>query len=169
MSLTLSRSLRLKLSALAIALPVAFPLSVQSAYAYDENSKASVNIDGSGVAMRGYDPVSYFDGGQPKEGQKAFSATYEGATYYFASEEHKAAFTSDPGRYAPAFGGFCAMGVVLNKKLDGDPMIWRVVDGKLYLNVGAPAQTRWLQDVPGNIKQATSTWPEIKDRAPKEL
>lgn len=169
MSITLTKSIGLRLSALLIAIPVMLPLGAQVTYAYDENSKAAVNVDGGGVAMRGYDPVSYFVNGQPKAGKKELSATFDGATYYFATEEHKAAFVGAPEKYAPAFGGFCAMGVALNKKLDGDPTIWRIVDGKLYLNVGKPAQTRWLQDVPGNIKQANTTWPQIKEKAPKEL
>lgn len=157
-----------KVSALAVAMTIAFSFGAGHALAYDENSKAAINIDESGVAMRGYDPVSYFDG-QPKTGAKEFSATHNGATYYFATAEHRTAFAGDPEKYAPAFGGFCAMGVALNKKLDGDPMVWRVVDGKLYLNVGVPAQKRWLQDVPGNITQANAVWPDIKEKAPKEL
>lgn len=162
------RSILGGLSALAIAIPIALSFGAGNALAYDENSKAVINVDESGVAMRGYDPISYFEG-RPKAGTKEFSATHKGATYYFVTADHKATFVGDPEKYAPAFGGFCAMGVALNKKLDGDPMVWRVVDGKLYLNVGTPAQTRWLQDVPGNITQANSVWPEIKEKAPKEL
>ena len=71
--------------------------------------------------------------------------------------------------YAPQFGGFCAMGVVLEKKLDGDPQAWRVVDNKLYLNVNKDIQKKWLEDVPGNISKAGKTWPEIKNKAPKDL
>lgn len=41
------------------------------------------------------------------------------------------AFKAAPAKYAPRFGGFCAMGVALEKQLDGDPTAWTVADGKL--------------------------------------
>lgn len=61
------------------------------------------------------------------------------------------------------------MGVALQKKLDVDPQAWRVVDGKLYLNVSKEVQTRWLDDVPGNLRQAELNWPRLKNLAPKGL
>lgn len=141
----------------------------QGALAYDEASKSAVNIDKAGLALRGYDPVSYFKAGKPVQGSAKFSATHEGATYHFASAENRDAFKASPAKYAPAFGGFCAMGAVMEKKLDGDPNLWRIVDNTLYLNVGAPAQKRWLEDTSGNIKKANEIWPKIKEKAPKDL
>lgn len=144
-------------------------LSVPAAFAYDETSKSSVNVDKAGIAIKGYDPVAYFTDGKPTLGTKEFTAYYQGATYQFASAAHRDAFTQNPAKYAPQFGGFCAMGAVFEKKLDGDPNLWKVVDGKLFLNVGEPAQKRWLEDIPGNVSKANSNWPKIKDKAPHEL
>lgn len=140
-----------------------------AAQAYDENSEIAINLDGQGVALKGYDPLSYFLQGGPILGKAEYSHTYDGATYRFATAAHRDAFTADPARYAPAFGGFCAMGVAMNKKLDVNPLLWRIVDGKLYLNVHEDAQIRWLQDVKGNITQALSNWSAIKDKAPRAL
>jgi YHS domain-containing protein len=139
------------------------------ALAYSETSTKAINVDTAGVAIHGYDPVAYFTVGKPTPGNAQFTAKHEGATYRFASAANRDAFQKEPAKYAPAFGGFCAMGAALEKKLDGDPKLWRIVDGKLYLNVGEPAQKRWLEDVPGNIKKAESNWPKIKDKAPKDL
>jgi hypothetical protein len=61
------------------------------------------------------------------------------------------------------------MGVALNKKLDVDPTAWRVVDGKLYLNLNKEVQTKWLSDVPGNLKTAYDVWPAIKDKPAASL
>lgn len=138
-------------------------------FAYDEASKAAINVDKAGLAMRGYDPVAYFTVGKPTKGDAKFTARHDGATYQFADAANRDLFLKDPAKYAPAFGGFCAMGAVFEKKLDGDPSYWRVVDGKLYLNVGEPAQKRWLQDVKGNIGKADASWTRIKDKAPNEL
>src|SRR5258708_28923956 len=43
-------------------------------------------------------------------GSDAFNAQYEGATFKFASAEHRDAFIADPAKYAPQYGGFCAYG-----------------------------------------------------------
>ena len=60
-------------------------------------------------------------------------------------------------------GGFCAMGVALNKKLDTDPTAWKIVDGKLYLNLNKAVQTKWLADVPGHLETANRVWHGIQD------
>jgi hypothetical protein len=157
-------------AAAIIGIAVAWsPALVSDAMAFDETSVAAVNVDANGLAMRGYDPVTYHTSGNPTVGDPAITAVYEGATYRFATSGNQELFVADPAKYAPAFGGFCAMGTALEKKFDGDPNVWRIVDGTLYLNVGEPAQKRFLEDVPGNITKATTNWPKIKDKAPKDL
>lgn len=141
----------------------------ESAFAYDEKSSSPLNLDAQGLALKGYDPVSYFQQSGPVQGNTNLTERYEGATYQFANSANQAAFKANPTKYAPAFGGFCAMGVVMDKKLDIDPQLWRVVDGKLYLNVHKPAQTRWLEDITGNIKKGEENWSRIKDKVPSTL
>lgn len=165
--IVLARRSLLGLAALIAAGALALPTS--AAFAYSETSTKAVNVDNVGLAIRGYDPVAYFTVGKPIAGNPQFTAQHDGATYRFASAANRDAFAEEPAKYAPAFGGFCAMGAVFEKKLDGDPNLWRIVDGKLYLNVGEPAQKRWLEDVPGNIGKAQTNWTKIKDKAPKDL
>lgn len=141
----------------------------QLAYAYDEQSTSAVNVDAQGVALKGYDPVSYFSTSGPASGKPSLSASYHGATYWFANVTNRDAFKKNPERYEPAYGGYCAMGVALEKKLDVDPNLWRIVDGKLYLNVHKEAQTRWLENPKGNIDQANKIWAKVKDKAPNTL
>lgn len=153
-------------AAVAIAAITVVPTS---ALAYDENSPAAINVDRAGVALHGYDPVSYFSGSAPKKGNAGISAQHDGATYHFASTANRDKFKSSPAKYAPQFGGFCAMGVALGKKLDVDPNAYRVVGDKLFLNVNKDVQKRWLDDVPGNIATAEKSWPALKDKVPKGL
>lgn len=160
---------RRHLLALLSAATLAITLAPTAARAYDENSTAAVNVDAKSVALKGFDPVSYFAGGAPLQGKPAFAATHDGATYHFASAANRDKFKADPTRYAPQFGGFCAMGVALGKKLDVDPQAYRVVNDKLYLNVNKDVQKRWLDDVPGNIATADKGWPTLKDKLPKGL
>lgn len=157
--------------AAAAALVVAGAVGGASLSRAAEPTSASVdlNLDPSGLALRGFDPVAYFTDAKPVKGSEHITADYHGARYYFASAEHKDAFVKDPAKYVPAFGGFCAMGTVFDKKLDGDPMQWKVVEGRLYLNVNADVAKRWNQDVPGNITKANVEWPKIKDIPADEL
>lgn len=160
----LSRRFFLEMLALAAGGAVA-----GTAFAYEENSPAAVNVDKSGVGLRGHDPVSYFTGAAPRKGKPGITAKHDGVVYRFASTANRDKFAADPARYAPQFGGFCAMGAALGKKLDVDPSAWRVVNDKLYLNVNKDAQKRWLDDVPGNIATAEKNWPTLKDKVPKGL
>lgn len=137
--------------------------------ALDESSTSAVNLNAEGVAANGYDVVAYFIDGTPMPGSAEFTATHEGATYRFASAQRRDAFLQDPAKYAPQFGGFCAVGASFGKKIDIDPAQWRLLDGKLYLNSGAQAQALWLQDEPGTAAKAAASWPAIKDKTPKEL
>jgi YHS domain-containing protein len=128
-----------------------------------------VNVTITGLALRGYDPVAYFTDGKPVIGDYTITTQYDGATYRFASEDHKALFLTDPARYLPEYGGFCAYGTAKGVKVDGDPTVWKIVDNKLYLNLAPAVATRWDQDIPGNIKTADEKWKAVKDKAPSEL
>jgi YHS domain-containing protein len=85
------------------------------------------------VALRGMDVVSYFKEGGPVKGQAAHRHDFDGARYLFASAQNKAAFVADPERWLPQFDGLCTTG--LSKGIPGqsDPMVWKIVGGKLYL------------------------------------
>ncbi|MGV3510709.1 MAG: YHS domain-containing (seleno)protein [Novosphingobium sp.] len=139
------------------------------AFAIVDNSPAAVNTDQQGIALHGYDPVAYFTAGAPAKGNAKFTATFEGARYHFANAQNLKKFKANPAAYAPQYGGFCAMGVALHKKLDGDPNVWKIVDGKLYLNVNKDVSVAWQRDIPGNLAKADAEWPEIKNATPASL
>jgi YHS domain-containing protein len=119
-----------------------------------------------GAALRGYDPVAYFDSGQPTKGAPQFRQVYRGSTFLFASAGNQHKFAADPIKYAPQYGGFCAYGTANGYKVSTQPDAFRIVDGKLYLNHDTKVQEIWLKDVPGNIARADEQWPEV---AKKEL
>jgi YHS domain-containing protein len=115
-----------------------------------------LNVNRSGVAISGYDPVAYFT--------TEISATYAGGTYRFSTTANRDAFLANPARYLPVYGGYCAYGVAHGHKVDVDPEAWRVVDNKLYLNYSKDVQKKWLADIPGNIKLADSSWVDLRDK-----
>jgi YHS domain-containing protein len=135
----------------------------------DVNTTHGLTLAGPGLALRGYDPVAYFTEGKPVIGKATYTATYNGATYRFATEEDLQAFNANPAQYVPQYGGFCAFGVAVGAKFDGDPELWKIEDGKLYLNLNPDIQEQWNKDIPGHITKADTNWLAIKDKAPVEL
>ncbi len=119
--------------------------------------------------ISGYDPVAYFTDGKPVKGSGYHVAEYQGVTYAFASEEHQEMFEAKPGKYVPAYGGYCAYGVAVGKKFVIDPEAWKIVKGKLYLNLDKDIQKKWNKDIPGYIKKADANWIDIKEKAASDL
>ena len=115
----------------------------------------------AGVAVKGYDVVAYFTDGKPVKGSPEFTHWWQGATWQFASAEHRAAFARDPAKYAPQYGGYCAYAVSQGDIVDVDPRQWKIVDGRLYLNANVLAQTLWVRDPAGHIKKGDANWPLI--------
>lgn len=115
----------------------------------------------SKVAVSGYDPVAYFTAGKPVEGSKAFTATWMGAEYHFASAANRDRFKADPARYAPQYGGYCAWAVSQGYTAPSDPKVWKIVDGRLYLNYDASVGRKWSTDIPGHIAKANANWPKV--------
>lgn len=131
-------------------------------------------VDGTGFAASGYDVVAYFDLpqnalGQPQTdpvpGQKSITAEYNGATFSFSSDANRDAFAVDPAKYAPQFDGHCAYGVSKGGKVPGNPTLWRIVDGKLYLNITPNVVSFWEEDIPTNINLAEGNWVDIEPNA----
>ncbi len=127
-----------------------------------------MNVNADGVAIHGYDPVAYFTAGAPTKGTTAFTATWQGATFRFASAANRDVFIAKPDAYAPQYGGYCAMGMVGGAKFDVDPSAWRVENGRLYLNKDPRTQKSWLRDVPGHIVKADAKWPTVVAKEKKQ-
>jgi len=115
-------------------------------------------------AIRGYDPVAYFDQKGPVKGSKQFSHPWRGATWYFASAENRDKFVAEPERYAPRYGGYCAYAVAEGYTADIDASAWSIVDGRLYLNYSLRIRERWNKDIPGYIRKAETNWPAVLQR-----
>jgi hypothetical protein len=94
---------------------------------------------------------------------------HDGATYRFASADNQRRFEADPRRYLPQYGGYCAYGVSVGAKFDGDPQVWEVVDGKLYVNLNAEIQKSWRADIPGAVRKADAHWRKIRTADPATL
>ncbi len=97
-----------------------------------EQRLADFDLEKGGLAVHGYDPVSYFENG-PQKGSKSITTTFKGVTYRFSSEENKQKFIADPSKYEPAYGGWCAWAMLDGDKTEPDPKTYKIVDGRLFL------------------------------------
>ena len=113
------------------------------------------------LALTGYDPVSYFSASKPQKGSTKFTAKHRGLTYRFANAKNRDAFAASPARYAPQYDGYCAYGVSRGYKVGVDPLAYKVVKGKLYVNYSRSVQRTWSRDIPGYIAQAEQNWPGL--------
>ena len=117
-----------------------------------------------GVAIMGYDTVAYFTDGKAVKGSEEFAYEWLGTPWFFASKKHQEMFMSEPAKYAPQFGGYCAGEVAQTGSvtINIDPEAFNIIDGKLYLNYNQGTAV-WLAD---NAKDAVPTadtnWPIVK-------
>lgn len=147
-------------SSLAAAFAV-LALTLFSASAAFARSAETYTGTFSSLAVGGYDAAAYFKAGKPVEGIAAFATEYKGATWRFASKENLDAFKANPTAYAPQYGGYCAWAVAQNSTASGDPLVWKIVGGKLYLNYDRAVQAKWEKDIPGFIVKADKNWPGV--------
>ena len=125
-----------------------------------KQTKAVAALDAKhGLALEGYDTVSYFDGNNAQLGVAAIAYRWQGAEWRFASTAHRDAFAAAPERYAPKYGNYCAFAVSRGTTAHGDPRLWAIVDDKLYLNNNRYAQELWDRDRIGNIAAGDQNWP----------
>ena len=164
------------------ALLAAVTLSLASGAAQDDPQKhpqyAHLNVDKNGLALAGYDPVAYFPEGGSKaaKGSKKITATHRGVTYRFANEKNKKAFVSDPERFEPQYGGWCAWALADGKgsKVDPSPKYFTVENGKLYLFykglIGGNTRKSWNKGggAPKLAPLADANWKRITEPKPKK-
>lgn len=143
-----------------------FILSVSAIYASgDYDSK--VYVKDSNIALRGYDPVAYFEFAKPVKGSNQWKTTYKEAEWYFSSEINLTQFMKNPDIYAPEYGGYCAWAMNEGKLAPGKPEHWDIINGKLYLNYSNSTRKKFLADLDSMISNADTKWAEIESEITK--
>lgn len=136
----------------------------------DEEKAFLNNTDPDGVTLQGYDAVAYFTEMKAVKGEPEFFARYNGATYWFASEQNATLFKDHPEKYAPQYGAFCGYAMSLGKLRPVNPEIFDVIDGKLILQHTKDAYDQFHKNLDGNIMKADNNWPgQIKKHAGKKI
>jgi YHS domain-containing protein len=132
-------------------------------FANAQTSEVFTTKDG---AINGYDPIAYFNEGQAVKGKKEFTTEWNGAQWLFSSEKNLETFKSNPEKYAPQYGGYCAY-----RASDGDghksptqPDAFTIVNDKLYLNYNKNVKIEWSKNQKDRIQTADKNWPKLKNQ-----
>lgn len=144
---------------LSLIIALALPAVLQA--------KTLLNLNDSGVAIQGYDPVAFFTEKKPVMGKPEISAKQDGAIYFFATKEHRDLFKKEPAKYVPEFGGYCAYGVSRNKLVKIDVDAFQIVDGKLLLQYDKGVRDTFNKDSKGNLVKANQNWQGLVDKKGK--
>ncbi|TEW53985.1 YHS domain-containing protein [Psychromonas sp. RZ22] len=115
----------------------------------------------SNKAVSGYDVVSYFTEQKSVKGSSQYQFEYQGADWYFSSQEHLTLFKNNPEKYAPQYGGYCAWAMAEDQIAPGKAPYWTVYKNKLYLNYDQEVLDTWIADKDNFIKQADLNWAKI--------
>ncbi len=152
----------------AAGLMVAAAFAETEGFAAD-SAKASApiqqyNLGTGGLALQGYDPVTYFTDGKAEKGQSGITFEQKGVVYRFATEAHAAEFKKNPEKYAPTYGGWCATAMAKGEKVEIDPANFKVSNGRLFLfykGIWGNARKDWDKDEAAQTVKADANWRKI--------
>lgn len=146
-----------------IALPTALMLTVALVSVASAGNPGQYNVPANKRVLQGYDVVSYFQKG-PVKGDPYIWAVHEGLYYYFGNEDNKKAFVAEPGKYMPAYGGWCATAMAAGDKVEIDPTNYKVTNGRLFLFYKGwlgNAINDWNKNEANLINKADAAWKKI--------
>jgi YHS domain-containing protein len=115
----------------------------------------------TGVALEGYDPVSYFTEPEPLPGVPDYEYYWGGVPWYFASAANRDVFVRAPEVYAPQHGGHCEMSLARGYLSDGKPRIFVIEKMKLYLFYSAANREAFLMSSGEALAKAETNWPVL--------
>lgn len=114
-----------------------------------------------GVAIDGFDAVAFFDHGAAEPGRRSHAVMWKGVTWRFATADSQARFESNPRAFSPAFGGYCAYAMSKGRLAAGDPQLWVMWQGRLYMLNNPRALEVWQGNRAELIARAQQYWPAI--------
>lgn len=122
------------------------------------------NLRGKEPAIKGYDPVSYFESRMATMGQSTLTSRFRGVTYQFSSLENRRKFADSPRNYLPTYGGWCATAMAEGDKVDIDPTNFKITSGRLFLFYKGwlgNARNDWDKNEAALTRKADAQWNRI--------
>lgn len=115
----------------------------------------------TGVAIEGYDPITYFTESEPRPGLPDHEYYWGGVPWYFVSAANRDVFIRAPEVYAPQYGGHCEMSLARGYLSDGKPQLYVIEQMKLYLFYSAANREAFLIAKAEALEQAARNWTEL--------
>lgn len=150
--------------AMALALFAAMPSTASA-----PSARYAFNTDAAGVMLHGFDVMGYYYKNKALPGSNRFTADWGGGTYWFSSAQYRSWFKSDPDRWVPRYGGWCAMSLTRGKKVDADPNFHVRRESGLYVFANNEQMQAWLTDEAKHEAQAKARWEQVQFIAPADL
>jgi hypothetical protein len=115
----------------------------------------------TGIALEGYDPITYFTEPEPRLGVPDYEYQWGGVPWYFVSAANRDVFIRAPDVYAPQHGGHCEMSLARGYLSDGKPRIFVIERTKLYLFYSAANREAFLMSKAEALEKAALNWIEL--------
>ena len=115
----------------------------------------------TGLAINGFDPVAYFTDKNPIFGRPELEFNLDGTVWRFRNEGNRAAFAAHPEVYRPRFGGYDPVAITRDRSVAGNPLVWAIVDQRLYLFYSDATRRAFLADAQGIAERAARKWPVV--------
>ena len=116
----------------------------------------------TGLAISGFDPVSYFTDGVARMGAADHELAAAGVTWRFRNEGNMAAFVAAPEIYSPQFGGYDPVAVTRGVATAGHPHLWLIHHKRLYLFQSTETRERFSADPDAVRDVADEKWPDVE-------
>lgn len=115
----------------------------------------------TGLAIGGYDPVAFYTDGQAVLGSPELELHYGGAIWRFSNVGNRDAFAARPDVYMPRFGGYDPLGIAEGVAVAGNPRVWLIVGGQLFLFYDHSRLEMFLADSQRIIAAGERKWPDV--------
>lgn len=155
-----------KLTAVVIATATTGAYSLP-AKAQEARNVAEYNLT-AGVGLKGADPVSYFNEGDKQNLGEQQSFDHLGVVYNFNSQKNLDLFETNPEKYEPTYGGWCAFAMASGSQVDIDPDIYTINGNRIHFFVSRRAKELFDADIPSFEARADGFWKNISGEEPRK-
>lgn len=121
----------------------------------------------TGLAIGGYDPVSYFVSRTARRGRERHELVQDGSAWRFVNSGNQAAFAAAPEVYSPRYQGYDPVAVSRGSLSQGEPLIWTLHKGALYLFQNPVNRLIWLESPDSVRDEADRAWPRLSRTLPQ--
>lgn len=115
----------------------------------------------TGVAIGGYDPLTFFTDGRGRKGDQDYEWRWGGVSWRFVNMGNLVQFKRSPKTYAPQFSGYDPMAISLGRLVEGRPAVWEIADGRLYFFHNIVYRKFWSERRENALTEAKKNWPAV--------